>query len=394
MRPELIVAEKEFRDHVTSKRFIVIFGILLLLAIYAINLGMDSYNQKLNAYNNPQDDPNNRAKQDLIKAYQNMIADAQATGQSPEKIQGMQNELNRVLNPPMPSILEVFQYMIGPFTFVGMILGAAMGFDQISRERDEGSLKFLVSSPVYRDAIINGKTIGAIAALAAAMAAVFAITIAIVMVRSVIPDPSDLARIILFFVAAMLYCTVFFALAMMLSTIAKNTALAAVSTVGVVFLLALFSLVAIGLSGLIAGWMIGPAPAGYDPHISVAYDNGITEYNGNVSSPQALINNEYHAYRTKISSTTSQVADVLTTISPISDFSGIFGTSNNAIGTALLAREKDIFYMMGSPQSLVDRDRSLSDSLASIWIKVLTIVAEIVALFGVAYITFMKADIR
>ena len=57
MRPELIVAEKEFRDHITSKRFIVIFGIMMLLAVYAITTGTDVYNQKLEEYKNPQLSP-------------------------------------------------------------------------------------------------------------------------------------------------------------------------------------------------------------------------------------------------------------------------------------------------------------------------------------------------
>lgn len=44
MRPEMIVAEKEFRDHLASKRFMVIFAILLLLSFYGVYTGMDAYN--------------------------------------------------------------------------------------------------------------------------------------------------------------------------------------------------------------------------------------------------------------------------------------------------------------------------------------------------------------
>ena len=112
----------------------------------------------------------------------------------------MKDQLNSLTNPPMPSVLEVFNSMVIFFTFLGMILGAAMGFDRISREKDEGSLKFLVSSPIYRDAIINGKTIGAIATLAVALAAAFLLAIAIVMLRGVVPGLDDLLRIAAFFV--------------------------------------------------------------------------------------------------------------------------------------------------------------------------------------------------
>ncbi len=157
----------------------------------------------------------------------------------------MQNQLDMMRNPSMPSVLNVFQSMTMLFTFVGMILGAAMGFDQIAREKDEGSLKFLVSSPIYRDAIINGKTIGAIAALAAAMGAAFAIAIAIVMLKGIVPGVDDLIRIFLFFIAAMLYCAAFFALAMMVSALSKNTAMAAIFTVGMVFAVFIYTVMAV-----------------------------------------------------------------------------------------------------------------------------------------------------
>ncbi len=50
MRPELIVAGKELRDHVTSRRFLIIFAILLLISVYSIVTGMDQYNQMLDSY--------------------------------------------------------------------------------------------------------------------------------------------------------------------------------------------------------------------------------------------------------------------------------------------------------------------------------------------------------
>jgi ABC-2 type transport system permease protein len=190
MKPELIIAEKEFRDHITSKRFVVIFGIMLLLAIYSINLGMDSYNQQLEHYKN-QIDANNPDTQRIIQSYEQMIKEARDRGDPSQSIESLQNNLERYLNPKMPSVLQVFQSMLMLFMYLGMVLGASLGFDQIAREKDEGSLKFLVTSPVYRDAIINGKTIGAIATLAAAILASFAIILAVMLLRGVVPggDP-------------------------------------------------------------------------------------------------------------------------------------------------------------------------------------------------------------
>ena len=47
MRTELIVAGKEFRDHLTSRRFIVIFTLMILLSAYGIANGLNDYNMLL-----------------------------------------------------------------------------------------------------------------------------------------------------------------------------------------------------------------------------------------------------------------------------------------------------------------------------------------------------------
>ena len=36
-------------------------------------------------------------------------------------------------------------------------MGLTLGFDAINSERSEGTLNRLVSQPIYRDAVINGK---------------------------------------------------------------------------------------------------------------------------------------------------------------------------------------------------------------------------------------------
>jgi ABC-2 type transport system permease protein len=392
MRPELIVAEKEFRDHITSKRFIVIFGILLLLAIYAINSGMDSYNQQLDQYKNPQLSPDYIYKQDRIDSYQQMIQDARDNNQSADYIQSIQNNLDTLINPPMPSVLQVFQSMIMLFTYLGMVLGASLGFDLIAREKDEGSLKFLVSSPIYRDAIVNGKTIGAIATLAAAMGAAFTITIAIMLLKGIVPGMDDLIRVFLFFIASLLYCTVFFAFAMMVSTFSRNTAVAAIMTVGMIFLVFIVTVMATFLSNMIAESIVGPAPdVEIAPVITNAPGANATAY----SSP-AFEDSEMFKYYNRLGSARREVSNILSTFSPIDDFSGYLGYGQMGIGGAIITRQNTFSYMYGpvSETAYSGEERSLLDSLLSVWMKVLALVVEIAAAFGIAYVAFMRADIR
>ena len=265
----------------------------------------------------------------------------------------------------MPTVREAFQGMIFILTFMGMVLGATMGFDQIAREKDEGSIKFLASSPIYRDAIINGKTIGAILTLAIAMAAAFAVALAIVMIKGAVPGVEDMVRISLFFVAALLYCTVFFSIAMMLSAIAKNTATAAIFAVGLLVLLALYSLLSYGIAYSIADTLMGPVPkeGTYDYMISTERENG-------TSVPMNYT--EYAAYQTKREALTRQVSDVITAFSPINGFGGTLGMGNSGIGVTLLSNPSTTQYVSGPnffTSVNIPQEMSLVDALGSIWTK-------------------------
>jgi ABC-2 type transport system permease protein len=395
MRPELIVAEKEFRDHITSKRFIVIFGIMMLLAIYAVTTGTDAYNKALDQYKNPENSPYYYNQQQYMNELQQRIQESQARNDSADMIQSMQNQLDVMRNPPMPSVLNVFQSMTFLFTFVGMVLGAAMGFDQIAREKDEGSIKFLASSPIYRDAIVNGKTIGAIMALSAAMGAAFAIAIAIVMLKGIVPGLEDLVRIFLFFLAGMLYCTVFFALAMMVSAFSKNTAIAAIFTVGMVFAVFIFTIMALLAANMIASSIVGPAPVIEYPY----YPQVITmnESSGNVTVPTPPYDfSTTSDYYNRLQQTQSQISSVLSAFSPIDSFSGYPTYYHMGIGPALITRQSTNTYTYGSSIGMAGagKEMSLLDALAIVWMRVLILIAEIIAAFGIAYVAFMRTDIR
>ncbi|AFC99870.1 hypothetical protein Mtc_1114 [Methanocella conradii HZ254] len=385
MRPELIVAEKEFRDHLASKRFLAIFAILMLLSFYGVYSGMDAYNKRLDQYKNPGLVMDQPFMKEAVESLQKEIQDAEARGDSPESIQALKDQLSLLTNPPMPSVLEVFNSMVIFFTFLGMILGAAMGFDQISKERDEGTLKFLVSSPIYRDAIINGKAIGAIATLAVALAAAFLLAIAIVMFRGVVPGLDDMLRIAAFFVAALLYCTVFFAIAMMMSAITKSTSMSVICTVGLVVLLIVFSILALVVSGFIAQAIVGPAPP-------IDYGSLLNNSTGSANVSYIVSNSEYMNYTTRLVAMEFQISDAITTVSPVNDFGGLMGMGVGGIGNAILSKTPVQSFSLVATTSA--RQVSLLDSLASVWVKIFVLIVEMVVAFAVSYVAFMRMDVR
>ena len=195
MKTEFIVATKEFKDYLMSKRFLIIFAALVLMCIAAIISGITTYNTSLTQYNS------------VLTRASSAAAGVGA----------------RVAT--MPSMLVVFESFGGAFTTIGWLLAIAVGFDLISKEKETGSLKLLLSRPTFRDSVINGKILGSWAVLVVALAATFVIALAILLFSGLVPTGDDLARLIVFFLAMVLFSIAFLAIAMAASTVAKNSTL-------------------------------------------------------------------------------------------------------------------------------------------------------------------------
>jgi ABC-2 type transport system permease protein len=297
------------------------------------------------------------------------------------------------LNPRMPSLLQVFQPYSLLLGILGMVLGIAMGFDQITKEKESGSLKSVLSAPVYRDSLINGKTIGSMACLAAAVGIMFLVTIAIMLFYGVVPSLDDLVRIGLFFIASILYCTAFFAIAMLTSAVSRSSAMAVILAIGIVFALLIISFASSIASFFIADSMLGPAPAPEYTPVTPVYTIGTGELNSTVpvATPTSNPTSDYYNKKGKLQ---MQISDVLNIISPAYDYMGI-GSMYPGIAQALLSREKptDYYTALYVPYSRPTQV-SLLDSLSYAWVKALALIVETLLAFALSYVLFMRADVR
>jgi ABC-2 type transport system permease protein len=421
MMPFLIVAGKEFRDHVTSKRFLVIFAILLLFSVYSIGTGMDQYNKTLDMYKqNQQQD----WYQQQITNLQTQIQAAQANGDSQELIDSLQAQLDSILNPWMPSVVTIFYTVNQYFVWICILLAISLGFDLITREKEEGSLKSLLSHPVYRDSIINGKTIGAISVLVVAMGATLLITIAVMLFFGVVPSVDDLLRVAAYYVMALVVCVVFFAVAMAASTLAKNSSMSVLYAIGIVVILAGLS----NFSPQIVSFIVGPAPDYGGP---IVYYSGMegdlvkgtvagvaASSNDSKSSPvdSSLPPDETPApTREPIdmpvpilpgeqpdNSAWQQwwdrqqlVQSVFDAISPITNFQNHIAQaliSDTSISVRPMLDAK-ISSSKISPYYQSEKTNVL-DALGSVWMNILALIAEILAAFAIAYVKFLRTDIR
>ena len=132
-----VIGAREFTEHLLSVRFIVllvVLGLAGLLAIYAV-----------------------------AGTFRDVAS------QIPSTITGQQVPVFPLLfttSPTIPGLSgQSFPSFAGLVALLGPVLGIAFGFDAISSERSEGTLPRLVSQPIHRDDVINGKFIAGLAVI-------------------------------------------------------------------------------------------------------------------------------------------------------------------------------------------------------------------------------------
>ena len=353
-----VVAKKEFQDHVMGKKFIVILAILMLISLLAMHEGVKNYNNMLEGYK----------EQTLeIEEY-------------PEEM------------PPRwpreePSILKVFQPMVFFFGFLGAILAIAIGFNLISGEKESGSLKSLLSHPVFRDTIINGKALGGMGALGFAILVMMLLSVGLLMMLGIMLTGDELVRILVFMGFSLLFMFSFFAIALMCSTIAKNSIRAITYTL-VIFIVISFVMP-------LAGIFIGMQLAGDMPEYSEMTVR-INE-SGDMSKEEQIeeyerIHEEYDEEYAKESQEYGDRVMMVQEMFSIADPKSNFEKVSAAV---LEPRFEPLrgFFVFG-PMGDTSKETSILEALGMVWKNLLALILFPIAMFAIAYIKFMRLDIR
>jgi ABC-2 type transport system permease protein len=396
MESIMIVAAKEFRDHITSKRFLLIFNVLILLSVVGILAGVGDYNRELSHYKDQlQQQSADPAYQKMIADLQQQIANAEASGFPQDQIDNLKQTLAGMVSPPMPSVLLVFRNFNLYFTIFGAVMAASLGFDLITREKEEGSLKSLLTHPVYRDEVINGKALGSIAVLAIALLSTFLLTVAVMMISGITPGVDDFLSLVAYLAIALVYATVFFGISLAASTVARSSGMSVAYFVGIVILLVLAPLIINTLVVFAMGQppemnMGLPAPTPVTGGESSAFMSGV-QAGGSVSG---MINQttyedpgkKYAEYwRTR-----ALITGIVDVINPISDLSVAAGAVLDKNGGSVIGGSSDGIVIRAGELKRI----SLLESLAVAWANILMLIAMAVAALGYAYVKFMRLDVR
>jgi ABC-2 type transport system permease protein len=162
-----IMVHKEFGDHIRSWRFAILMGIILLACIGSVYSAITA------------------------------LRSGSAAEQAEEGFLFLQ--VFTLSDGTLPSFISFV-------TFLGPLMGIALGFDAINTERSKGTLSRLVSQPIYRDDILKAKFVSTLLVIAVAILALGLLVMALsLIVIGYPPTAEELWRVLLFLLTSIVY---------------------------------------------------------------------------------------------------------------------------------------------------------------------------------------------
>ena len=138
---------------------------------------------------------------------------------------------------------------------LGPLIGIILGFDAVNRERSGRTLSKLVSQPIYRDAIINGKFLAGVTTIAIVMVSLILLITALgIMMIGVVPGADEVWRLVVYLFLSIIYVSFWMGVAILFSVVFRSTATSALASLAVWILLSFF----VGLGGSFLADAVAP----------------------------------------------------------------------------------------------------------------------------------------
>ena len=234
------------------------------------------------------------------------------------------------------------------------IIGIALGFDAVNSERTSGNLSRLLSQPIYRDDVINGKFLAGLVMLTILIISIVTLVAGLgLRMIGVPPEAEEILRLFMFVIVSVLYGAFWMSLAILFSTLFKKSATSALASIAIWIFLFLFMTL---IAGLIANAVIP-----------------VTQ-----------------------SSSVDDVARFDTLFRMISRISPgtLYTESIQAILLPIMGSSSPTMMMIGMYSGLKPSPLPLSQSLLLVWPQMVSLLALTAICFAIAYIKFMREEIR
>ena len=307
------VFRKELADHLSSKRFAILFGLVLLSGIFAIYV-----------------------------ASQNIRSE----------VTPLTELIFLKLFTTSGSNLPAYPFFVSLFI---PLISIALGFDAVNSEKNSGNLSRLLSQPIYRDAVINGKFLSGLAVLTIIIVSMIAFVAGLgLRLIGVPPTSEEILRLIAFILISVTYGAFWLALSLLFSVYCDRASTSMLSSLALWIFFFLFT-------SMIAG-AISTAQIPIDSNSSAE-----------------MIAQHY------------ELSGMLSRISP----STLYGEATNALLMPELGSLNPAIMMISTyTDGRIFTSLSFSQSLLLIWPQLVSMISLAVACFAASYIKFMRQEIR
>jgi ABC-2 type transport system permease protein len=246
---------------------------------------------------------------------------------------------------PLPSFIALLGFLIP-------LVAIAIGFDAINGEFSRRTLSRVLAQPIYRDALLLGKFLAGLVALAIGLFSLWLLTIGLgLLLLGLAPNTQEMVRMLGFLVATIAYGGVWLAVAFLFSVVFRAPATAALAALGVWLLFSLFWSV---VTPLVATLIVGPPEGILGPNL--AY----------LQTAQTL---------DRISPNTLYAEIALALLQP----------ATRALGPVLYSQVQGA--LLGAPLPV-------AQSFILVWPQITGLIAGMIVIFAIAYIVFQRQEIR
>jgi len=317
MAGTLTIAQKELKDQFGSKRFLILFGLVLLLSTLAAYQGVDY-----------------------------------------------------IRNNTEAGFVYIFSGSMMSFSFIqtmvyfGPLLGLALGFDAINKERANGTLSILLGQPIFRDSVINGKLIAGATALTTLVIGTIGIMCGMAIpLLGFGPTMTEASKILTLTLLTIVYLVFWLSLGILFSVLTKKTSTSIMASIATWLT---FSIIISILAAVVAGFLV-PLPGGSF--------RGMTGEGGRMQ-----ISPEFREAMQKRAAVMSNIQKISPTNLYEEAASDILGVAGG--------------FMSGMGFQQFQRTLTLGEALAANWANIATIVVGLVVCFAVSYMVFLRSEIR
>jgi len=307
------IVRKELADHFSSYRFIILFALIAMVSLIITHMVGTGLREQLGGI----------AKPKFVFLM--------------------------LFTSAGPLSISLVQFV----AFFGPLIGLILGFDAISRERAGGTLSKLVSQPIYRDAIINGKFLAGVVIIAITVVSIVLVVSGLgLRLVGVVPGIEEVWRIIVYLIISIFYISFWLGMSILFSILFRGIATSALATLAIWVFFSFF--VSMGAS-VVGNAMV---PSTEDPEMEMKQ---------------------------------VRIERIVSLFSPVQVY-------NESTAVIIDPRRKITTRLIGPLEMFLSarfqRPLSLSQSIYTVIPHIIALIAITFVCFGISYAVFMRQEIR